>query len=129
MIDRNNKDTARSYFEDFLNVGDLAIADELFTYDIRFHYPLGELHGTESVKEYITAFKAAFPDAKFTVEDLFGEKDLVGVRWTLIGTQTGEFRGRSPSGKQVQVPGNTIFRMTEGRIEKMWVAFNPDLLG
>ncbi len=128
MIERNNKDTARSYFENFLNAGDLSVADRLFVPDVRFNYPLGELEGIEPIKEYIAAIKSAFPDILFTIEDLFGEEDLIACRWTLVGTQTGEFRGRAPTGKRIQVPGNTIFRMSGGSIREMWVAFNPALL-
>jgi len=128
MNARSNKETARSYFENLPNIGDLAIADTLFASEIRFHYPLGELEGIESIKAYITAVRAAFPDIRFRVEDLFGEDDLVACRWILVGTQTGEFRGNPPSGKQVRVPGNTIFRMAHGQIQEMWVAFNPNLL-
>jgi predicted ester cyclase len=80
------------------------------------------------VKSYLAAVRKAFPDIRFTIEDIFGEGDLVATRWTLLGTQTGELRGRQPTGKSVTVPGNTIFRLREGRIVEMWVAFDPGRL-
>ena len=76
MIARSNKGTARSYFEQVLNIGDRDMADELFAPESRFHYPLSELEGLESIKEYIAAFRAAFPDIHFSVEDLFGDELL-----------------------------------------------------
>lgn len=120
-----NKAAACGYFERLLNTGEYRAADTLFAPDVRFHYPLGELEGIVQIKNYITAVRTAFPDIEFAIEDLLGEKELVAVRWTLTGTQTGEFRGTPPTGKRVEVPGNTIFRMTDGRIREMWVAFNP----
>lgn len=128
MNDQANKDAARAYFEDLLNAGERATADSIFAADVRFHYPLGELEGTAEVKGYIAAVKSAFPDIRFAVEDLFAEGDRVAARWTLTGTQTGEFRGNPPTGKRVHVPGNTIFHLREGRIREMWIAFNPSLL-
>ena len=124
----SNKETARSYFERFVNGGNMAVADVIFAPDVRFHYPLGDLNDVNAVKSYIAAVRTAFPDLRFTIEDLFGEGERVAVRWSLVGTQTGEFRGKPPTGKQVKLPGNTIFRVQDGTIREMWIAFNPTLL-
>ncbi len=123
-----NKATAKSYFERFINQGDIGSADTIFTPEVLFHYPLGEVSGVDALKHYIEAVRAAFPNIHFEVEDLLGENDLVAARWLLTGDQTGEFRNRAPTGKQVSVPGNSIFRLVEGRIAEMWVAFDPALL-
>ncbi len=128
MPKRTSKATARAYFESVLNAGDLDVAEQIFADEVLFHYPLGELSGLDSVKQYIGTVRTAFPDIRFTVEDLFGEDNRVACRWTLRGTQTGKFRGNPPSGKRVQVPGNTIFRLSDGRIEELWISFNPNLL-
>lgn len=128
MSARKNKDSVRAYFEKLVNAGDLAVADAIFSPDVRFHYPLGELEGIGPLKQYLAAVRKAFPDIQFVIEDLFGEADLVACRWILNGTQTGEFRGNPPSGRRVQVPGNTIFRISNAAIREMWVAFNPALL-
>ena len=115
----------RSYFEDFLNRGDMAAADAIFMPEVSFEYPLGGLHGVEAVKGYISTFRTAFPDVRFTVEDVFGEDDRVAARWRLVGNQTGVFRGKAPTGKHVTVSGNTIFRVRSRKIAQMWVAFDP----
>jgi hypothetical protein len=39
------KAAARSYFEEFLNRGEMAAAETIFLPQVRFHYPLGELTG------------------------------------------------------------------------------------
>ena len=117
-----NKGCARAYFERF---ADMTVVDEIFASAVQFHYPLGDLNGLSALKTYLMAVRKAFPDIQFTIDDIFGEDDLVGTRWTLRGTQTEELRGRQPTGKLVTVPGNTIFRLREGRILEMWVAFDP----
>jgi steroid delta-isomerase-like uncharacterized protein len=121
----DSKAAVRSYFEEFLNQGDLGAADAIFIPEVRFHYPLGELNGIEAIRGYIVGFRAAFPDVHFTVEDMFGDHERVAVRWRLTGTQTGTFRGKPPTGKHVTVTGNTIFRVQNGKIPEMWVAFDP----
>jgi predicted ester cyclase len=73
----------------------------------------------------IAAFRTAFPDAHFTVEDLFGDAERVAARWRLAATQTGPFRGKPPTGKKVALSGNTIFRVDNGKSREMWVAFDP----
>ncbi len=123
-----NKATARLYFKRFINQGDISSADTIFTTEVVFHYPLGELRGADALKHYIEAVRAAFPDIHFSVEDLIGEGELVAARWILTGAQTGELRGKPGTGKQVSVPGNTIFRLMDDRIAEMWVAFDPALL-
>lgn len=122
------KAAARSYFEEVLNRGSMAVADAIFTPAVRFQYPLGDLNGVQAVKSYIAAVREAFPDVMFTVEDLFGEGDRVAARWSLAGTQTGSFRGNPATGKRVAVSGNTVFRLQSGRIDEMWVAFDPATL-
>ena len=123
-----NKAAVRSYFEQFLNLGDFGVADAIFASEVKFHYPLGDLSGIAAIKDYIAGFRGAFPDAHFTVVDLFGEDERIAARWTLTGTQTGEFLGKPPTGKQVSMPGNTISWVMDGKIGEMWIAFDPALL-
>jgi steroid delta-isomerase-like uncharacterized protein len=128
MSAEENKAAARAYFERLLNAGELAATDAIFLPQARFHYPLGEFQGVDQIRQYLAAVRTAFPDIQFVVEKLFEEADFVACRWTLNGTQTGEFRGNPPTGKRVEVPGNTIFQMSEGKIQEIWIAFNPALL-
>jgi steroid delta-isomerase-like uncharacterized protein len=125
MANGANRVTARSYFEEVLNHGRMSVADTIFSPGIQFHYPLGELSGADKVKDYLAAFRAAFPDVQFTVADLMAEGDRVAARWMLAGSQTGPFRGRAPTGQRVSVPGITLFHVVNGRIHEMWIAFDP----
>jgi predicted ester cyclase len=70
MSNRNNKTSVRSYFEDILNAGDLDVVDRIFSADVVFHYPLGELNGLDAVRQYVGVVRTAFPDIRFTIEDL-----------------------------------------------------------
>ena len=109
-----NKAAARSYYEQVLNHGNMSAADAIFAPDIQF--PLGNLSGADTVKDYIAAVRTAFPDVHFTVADLVAEGHSVSARWTLTGTQTGELRGKAPTGQSVSVPGITVFHVVNGKI-------------
>jgi predicted ester cyclase len=119
------KTATRTYFEQLLNHGNNAAADTILAPDIQFHYPLADLDGADAVKAYVAAVRKAFPDIVFTVDTLISEGEHVAARWSLVGSQTGEFRGQAPTGRRVNVPGNTIFRFVDGKIKEMWVAFGP----
>ena len=103
-------------------------ANRIFARDIVFHYPLGNLNGADAVKTYIQAVRTAFPDIHFTVAALAHEGGHAAARWSLAGSQTGEFKGKTPSGKRVSLPGITWFDLEDGRIQEMWVSFDPTLL-
>jgi predicted ester cyclase len=60
------------------------------------------------------------PDLVVTVEQILGEGDLVAVRWTARGTNTGTGNGLQATGKRLEVGGTTIFRVVDGRIVEEW---------
>ncbi len=122
-----NKQVAERYFEEIINQGRLAVADELMSPDVRFTNPPVTLHNREEFKKLITMLRGGFPDIRFRIEDVVAEGDKVATRWTMSGTHRGEFRGHAPSGKSMTVTGMDIFRITGGRIREIWV--NMDVLG
>lgn len=69
----------------------------------------------------------AFPDARFTVEDLIAERDRVASRYTFRGTHQGDLMGIPPTGKQVTVTGIIVNRIVNGKSEEGWLNF--DALG
>ena len=66
----------------------------------------------------------AFPDRRYTVEDLLAEGDKVVVRFTTSGTHLGEFQGIPATGKTGTVTGIAICRIRDGRIAEQWVEFD-----
>ena len=131
MSTEANKAVARRYFEEFLNQGKGVVEEGLFapTYQSYFPGRPGPLDKQEHDHVTITFF-AAFPDAHFTVEDMIAEGDRVVSRYTYRGTHQGSWTavlGIPPTGKQVTISGNEIFRIADGRIVEQWSQF--DLIG
>jgi predicted ester cyclase len=61
------------------------------------------------------------------VEDQIAEGDEVANRWSFRGRHTGEFAGVAPTGNEVQMDGQVIFRFTDGMIHEGW--WNWDVFG
>ena len=51
----------------------------------------------------------------------------MAVRWTFLGTQEGEIRGISPTGKKVLMTGMHMYHFGCGQAENLWA--NWDTLG
>jgi steroid delta-isomerase-like uncharacterized protein len=124
-----NKAISRRVGEEIFNGGDLDLADELYAPDYVLHDPSlpEDLHGPEGLKRYVAMTRAAFPDARVTVEDQVAEGDKVVDRWTARGTHTGEFMGIPPTGRRIEVSGVTISRFAGGKIAEDW--YQGDDLG
>jgi len=87
------------------------------------HYALpGEAQkpGREGYREAQINVTNAFPDIKFTIEDMIAEGDKVAVRLTFSGTHRGEFLGIKPTGKRITVPEISIWRIVSGKFVEEW---------
>jgi steroid delta-isomerase-like uncharacterized protein len=124
-----NKAITRRFLEEIFTGGNLELVDELFAPDFLLHDSSvpQEVRGVEALKQYITMYRAAYPDTHFTVEDQIAEGNEVVTRWTGQGTHQGELMGISPTGNQVTVTGIEVDRVSGGKIEESWVSY--DALG
>lgn len=126
MSTENNKANVRRGYE-AVNQKNLAVFDELLTPDIVFHIASTTMQGLEAYKQFLAMLFTAFPDLQFTIEDMIAEGDFVVVRHTTRGTHQGNFRGISPTGKQVSGTGMFIDRIVNGKAVEQWM--NGDDLG
>ncbi len=124
----HTKAVARSYFEELTNKQNLDFADELFTPSIAFYDPAivpdGQAHGMAEVKRFFSVFFCAFPDVHFAIDDFFAEDSRVATRFTWTGTHRARVLGITISERHVSVPGIDIFRIVDGRIAEVRVAFD-----
>jgi predicted ester cyclase len=105
-----------------LSKGSMDTLDELMIADLILHgddlFPFGR--GRESVKTLITAFRTAFPDATFTLEQIFAEQDKVVSYVTISATHKGQWLGVSPTGKEITWTASSVTRFNEGKIVELW---------
>ncbi|MGA9399404.1 ester cyclase [Haladaptatus sp.] len=115
-----NTEIVREFVEQAFNNGNLEVADEYLAEDFVRHDPdMGEVRGREKYKEFIEMNRTAFPDYHETIENIITQGDTVMYRWTLRGTQEGEFMGVAPTGNEIEVTGMIDMRLEDGRITEL----------
>jgi len=114
-----NKAAVRKLYEEILNTGKLELLNQVVSEEF---IGVREAKGPAGFAATISPVRAAFPDIKWTIEDLIAEGDKVVVRWTWKGTNTGSFAGFPPCNKQVTHSAISIFQFSDDKIIKAWMA-------
>jgi steroid delta-isomerase-like uncharacterized protein len=122
MSTEDNKAQVRRGYEEGFHQRNLAVFDELMASDYVWHFASTTLQGREPAKQLISRFLTAFPDGRYTIEDMIAEGDRVVVRQTFRGTHQGDFLGMAPTGKQVTVTEMEIFRVANGQGVENWTS-------
>jgi steroid delta-isomerase-like uncharacterized protein len=125
----DNKTIVRQLYEEVWNKRRLELVDEIISPSHALHDAnlFDSAIGPEAYKRQVTRFITAFPDLRFSVEDVFGEKEKLAVAWTISGTHKGEFMGIPASGKRVSVDGITLNHIVNGKIMDSYISW--DALG
>ncbi len=84
------------------------------------------LRGYEGFKELYN-FWRPFSDLKLTVESIFSEGDWVACHFRVSGRNTGDFMGKPPTGKSIDITATGMFKFQNGKVMENIV--NPDALG
>jgi steroid delta-isomerase-like uncharacterized protein len=123
-----NAGLVRCFYEEILNRGNLAVADELLAEEYVWHHASGaDIPGREGLRQLMGAVRKAFPDFHCTIHDIIAAGDKVVVRFTMTGTHQGEYSGMAPTGKEISVGGITIGRIAGGKLVETWERY--DTLG
>jgi serine phosphatase RsbU (regulator of sigma subunit) len=121
-----NKAIFRRYAEEVGNQHNFEIVDQIFERYIA-HQPDGSTlqRGPQDVKRFHREFHSAFSNFHINIEDQIAEGDKVVSRYTMRGTHQGEFRGLTPTGKEVELKAVTIFRFSpEGKVVETWDSYD-----
>ena len=127
MLLETNKAVSRRFLEEVFSKGDLAVADEIVAKD---HVNTGPSNppglplGLEGSKQFVTLYRNAFPDLRFTIDEQIAEGDKVVTRWTAFGTHKGELAGILATGKSTTVTGIVVDRIVDGKIAESWPTFD-----
>ena len=117
MSTEENKTLVRRVFDEIFKENNLAAVDELIASDYVYRRPgKPEFRGPATYKALLAAFRAAFPDVHFTVEEMIAEGEKVFSRWTFTGTHAGQFMGVAPSGRRITADGMLVSRCADGRV-------------
>lgn len=116
----HNKSLARRVYEEGLNQG---LFEVPYSPDFVGHGGARTFTHAEGMAE-AKGWREAFPDLNMKIDKLLAEQDLVAVRWTARGTNTGSGNGIPVTGRSVEMAGTTLFRMADGRIAEEWTCAN-----
>jgi len=122
MSTEENKALVRRFYDEVTNGRNVAILDELLAPNFEGFAVEGSDNGQnrEEFKNMISMMLNAFPDHHQIIHDWVAENDKVVTRWTVQGTQQGEYLGIAPIGKRVKFSGMDIFRVVDGKIVEVW---------
>jgi len=121
-IAAENKALVRRFYETVYVDWNMAFADEVLSPRFTSHdWPANGPTGPKAFRDYYSAIRSAVPDARYEVDDLVAEGDRVVVRWRLLGTHKGAFRGIPPSGRSITLKGIAIYRVESGKLMERWV--------
>jgi predicted ester cyclase len=112
-------------FDEAWGQGNLELIDEICAENFIDHDPLLGDADREGLKARIETYRGAFPDLRFTIEEIFASGDRVVVRWSGVGTFENELMGLAPTGeKGSPVGGIAISRFEDGKLIEDWAQWD-----
>ncbi|SDB19911.1 hypothetical protein SAMN03097699_0055 [Flavobacteriaceae bacterium MAR_2010_188] len=94
------------------------INSDNFTTDVVMVLSPENIVGIDNFKDYYQNYLTGFSDIEFTIIDIFGQGDKLVKHWAFKGKNTGEFFGMPATGKSVDIEGDTLAQMRDGKIAK-----------
>ena len=106
---------------EILNNNRFDLIDEIYSADYVEHTPTEGVAPTrEGFKQTAIALKKAFPDLRYTIEDVVESDDKIVHRLTATGTMTSDFLGMAATGKKATWNEIHIGRVVNGRLTEHW---------
>jgi steroid delta-isomerase-like uncharacterized protein len=117
MSVERNKGIVRRLFEVW-NTGNVDAVEELYAADFIADYrPYAPLrHGHDAIRGMVRRAHVAFPDYHEELEEMVAEGDKVVMRFTITGTQLGQWGTVPPTGKSVRFEEIVILRFVDGKV-------------
>lgn len=102
MSIEENKALQRRIIEEFINGGNMAVAEALIAEDhVALDPAPGQEQGRESLLSNQARMRTAFPDLEWIIEEQVAEGDTVACYFIMRGAHQGTFLGVPPTGKRV----------------------------
>ncbi|MDQ0058755.1 ester cyclase [Paenibacillus harenae] len=113
-MEQCNVETVNEFIEAFWNQSELDCVDRFLSAD----YQELSYQSKDGLKQFAAKILEAFPDKRYTVEEIIGQEDKVLARMTVKGTHLGMFFGTAPTGNTIDVTLYRQYRVTDGKISE-----------
>jgi predicted ester cyclase len=128
----SNTELMRRYLEEMWQNRDVSAIERYVDADVLLHDHVDttgarDTVGLEAIRDAYRFVSTAFPDYRFTVEQLVGEGDRVIAAFAIEGTNTGELFGTPPTYRSAQMRALTMTRWENGKFVEGWQS--SDILG
>jgi predicted ester cyclase len=101
--------------------GDLDAFDDVLAPDVVVHAPLGlSSVGREAEKAVWRDAKAAIPDIRHDIRELFQDGDTLIGRAVVTGTLHGDFAGIRGNGNRFEIDQVMIAKVRDGKAYEVW---------
>jgi steroid delta-isomerase-like uncharacterized protein len=127
--EQKNKDVASQFFEAYNRQDTERMGQLVSSSNNNYSFNLPGMPAVDwnGHKQLLAALFNAFPDFRHKLEDVVAEGNKVAVRFTITGTNRGEFQGIPPTGKQISIGGTDFLTLVDGKITEEWVSV--DMMG
>jgi steroid delta-isomerase-like uncharacterized protein len=120
-------ETVQAFIQEYFDAWKGTDENKILSYysdDVVIEIPTGKLQGKAAVREnFVRPFISAFPGNVHAIRNLAHAKNLVAVEWSFEAVHKGRFANVDATGKQVRVPGCSMYeydlgtrKITAGRI-------------
>lgn len=113
-LEQSNVETVNEFIETFWNQSEFDCVDRYLSAD----YQELSYQSKDGLKQFAAKILEAFPDKRYTVEEIIGQEDRVLARMTVKGTHQGLFFGTAPTGNTIDVTLYRQYRVTNGKISE-----------
>lgn len=125
MSAEERKAMVRRIIDEAMGKGNLAIVDQIMPPNYIFHSADGtQPSGLVAFKQYLAMARGAFSDTRYNVEAIACDGDILAVRFTFVGTNTGSLRGMPPTGKKVAIQEAVFYRFEGDKPVEEWQFIN-----
>ncbi len=111
------------FIAEIWNQGNMEAVDEVISADLIYHEPMQTIKGIEPYRQYVESFRATFPNAEFTTEDLLIDGDRAAFRWSLQAAHEGNHPDvpLPATGMEFDTSGQTTVRFEDGKVAEIWM--------
>jgi predicted ester cyclase len=123
------KNVLRTLFDDVLTNNQLDLIDELYDPEYEFVVPKlagmtsNVVQGRDKFRQRVVAFRTAFPDVIYRIQDIVSDGEIVATSFAFTGTHAGAFAGFEPTNQESTITGVHFAKLVDGRIRKTWAGF------